>query len=74
MISAGRLIAVLEKWVPPSAAFFLCYPTAKPAPLQALIDFLRANLKTNAKSEKQREPRSAMTMLAFAKIGPQPGS
>jgi hypothetical protein len=25
-----------------------------PAPLQALIDFLRTNLKSNAKSEKQR--------------------
>jgi DNA-binding transcriptional LysR family regulator len=57
MISEGRLIAVLEKWMPPpSDAFFLYYPSRRqnPAPLQALIDFLRANLKTNAKSEKQR--------------------
>lgn len=57
MISAGRLIGVLEKWMPPpSDAFYLYYPSRRqnPAPLQALIDFMRANLKTSAKSEKQR--------------------
>ncbi len=57
MMSAQRLIAMLEKWMPPpSDAFFLYYPSRRqnPAPLQALIDFLRTNLKTNARSEKQR--------------------
>jgi DNA-binding transcriptional LysR family regulator len=71
MISAGRLTVVLEKWMPPpSDAFFLYYPSRRqnPAPLQALIEFLRANLKTNAKSEKQR------ALGSMAKIGPQPGS
>jgi DNA-binding transcriptional LysR family regulator len=57
MISAGRLIPVLEKWMPPPTdAFFLYYPSRRqnPAPLQALIDFLRTSLKRNAKCRKKK--------------------
>jgi DNA-binding transcriptional LysR family regulator len=57
MMSAGRLIPVLENWMPPPIdAFFLYYPSRRqnPAPLQALIDFLRTSLKTNAKGRKER--------------------
>jgi DNA-binding transcriptional LysR family regulator len=57
MISAGRLIPVLEKWMPPPTdAFFLYYPSRRqnPAPLQALIDFLRTSLKRNAKCGKKK--------------------
>jgi LysR family transcriptional regulator, regulator of peptidoglycan recycling len=57
MISAERLIPVLEQWMPPPTdAFFLYYPSRRqnPAPLQALIDFLRASLKTNAKRKKKK--------------------
>jgi DNA-binding transcriptional LysR family regulator len=57
MICAGQLISVLDKWMPPPTdAFFLYYPSRRqnPAPLRALIDFLRANLKTNARSRKEK--------------------
>jgi DNA-binding transcriptional LysR family regulator len=57
MISAGRLVPVLEKWMPPpSDGFFLYYPSRRqnPASLQALIDFLRTNLKTNTMSRKEK--------------------
>jgi len=49
LIAEGRLVAVLEDWMPPpSDGFFLYYPSRRqnPAALQALIDFLRQNLKT----------------------------
>jgi DNA-binding transcriptional LysR family regulator len=51
MIAEARLVAVLEDWMPPpSDGFFLYYPSRRqnPAALQALIDFLRKNLKTGA--------------------------
>jgi len=57
MISTGRLVPVLEKWMPPpSDPLFLYYPSRRqnPASLQALIDFLRTNLKTNARSRKEK--------------------
>jgi DNA-binding transcriptional LysR family regulator len=51
LIAEARLVAVLEDWMPPpSDGFFLYYPSRRqnPAALQALIDFLRKNLKTGA--------------------------
>jgi DNA-binding transcriptional LysR family regulator len=51
MISAGQLVPLLETWMPPpSDGFFLYYPSRRqnPAALQALIDFLRANLKASS--------------------------
>jgi DNA-binding transcriptional LysR family regulator len=47
-ISAGRLVPVLEAWMPPpSDGWFLYYPSRRqnPASLQAFIDFLRTNLR-----------------------------
>jgi DNA-binding transcriptional LysR family regulator len=57
LVSAGRLMSVLEEWMPsPSDAFFLYYSSRRqnPASLQALIDFLQTNLRTNAKLRKRR--------------------
>lgn len=53
---AVRLVPLLEKWMPPPTdPLFLYYPSRRqnPASLQALIDFLRSNLKTNARSRKE---------------------
>jgi DNA-binding transcriptional LysR family regulator len=53
MISSGQLVPLLETWMPPpSDGFFLYYPGRRqnPASLQALIDFLRANLKASGSS------------------------
>jgi DNA-binding transcriptional LysR family regulator len=61
MISRGRLVPLLEKWMPPpSDAYFLYYPSRRqnPAALQALIDFLRTNLKTNEKARKEKTHES----------------
>ncbi|HKR20468.1 MAG TPA: LysR family transcriptional regulator [Stellaceae bacterium] len=47
-IADGRLVPLLEPWQPAEAnGFFLYYPSRRnvPAPLQALINFLRDNLK-----------------------------
>jgi DNA-binding transcriptional LysR family regulator len=47
-IAQGRLVPVLQEWMPPeSEGFFLFYPSRRqnPAPLQAMIDFLRTRLK-----------------------------
>ena len=47
-IADGRLVSLLESWQPAEAnGFFLYYPSRRhvPAPLQALINFLRDNLK-----------------------------
>jgi len=46
-IKAGRLVPLLEDWQARSAAIFLYYPSRRqvPAPLQAFIEFLRANLR-----------------------------
>jgi DNA-binding transcriptional LysR family regulator len=48
LISQGRLVPLLQKLMPPpSDGFFLFYPSRRQnsAPLQAMIDFLPANLK-----------------------------
>jgi DNA-binding transcriptional LysR family regulator len=47
LIEARRLVPLLEGWQTRSAALFLYYPSRRqvPAPLQAFIEFLRANLR-----------------------------
>ncbi len=46
-LAQGKLVEVLEDWSLPSEDYFLYYPSRRqnPAGLQALIDFLKANLK-----------------------------
>ena len=51
MVADGRLVAVLDDWMPRlTDGFFLYYPSRRqnPAALQALIEFLRKHLKTGA--------------------------
>ena len=51
MIADGRLVPLLETWMPPpSDGFFLYYPSRRqnPAALQALIDLLRQNFKAGS--------------------------
>lgn len=62
MISAGRLVPLLETWMPPpSEGFFLYYPSRRqnPASLRALIDFLRANLKASGSPARDADGLSA---------------
>jgi DNA-binding transcriptional LysR family regulator len=44
---AGRLVSVLDDYATAFSGFFLYYPSRRqvPAPLQALVEFLRKNLK-----------------------------
>jgi DNA-binding transcriptional LysR family regulator len=57
MIATAQLVILLEAWIPPpSEGFFLYYPSRRQnlASLRALIDFLRANLKSRTGSVKMR--------------------
>jgi DNA-binding transcriptional LysR family regulator len=44
----GRLVTLLEDWAPRLPGFYLYYPSRRqvPAPLQALVDFLRKERRT----------------------------
>jgi DNA-binding transcriptional LysR family regulator len=46
----GRLVSVLQDWAPPPEVFYFYYPSRRqnPAALQALIEFLKADVKTRA--------------------------
>jgi len=49
-LAQGQLVQILKDWMPvPSDAFYLFYPSRRqnPAPLQALIEFLRRNAPTS---------------------------
>jgi len=61
MIADGRLVPLLDEWVPPPAdGFYLYYPSRRqnPAALQALIEFLRANFKASGRTGKKRTAKS----------------
>jgi DNA-binding transcriptional LysR family regulator len=47
-VREGRLVALLEDWMPSLSDFYLYYPSRRqiPAPLQAFIDFLRKETRT----------------------------
>jgi DNA-binding transcriptional LysR family regulator len=47
LIEEGRLVPLLEDWQTRAATLFLYYPSRRqvPAPLQAFIEFLRANVR-----------------------------
>jgi DNA-binding transcriptional LysR family regulator len=65
-LADGRLVSVLEDWVPAGGSFYLYYSSRRqnPAALQALIDFLRVDKKTVATAgKKARRPSS--TIKAF---------
>ncbi|MFN3523723.1 MAG: LysR family transcriptional regulator [Phenylobacterium sp.] len=44
LVAEGRLVSLLEDWVPPPVEFMLCHSSRRqtPPPLRAFIDFLRA--------------------------------
>jgi DNA-binding transcriptional LysR family regulator len=48
LVAEGRLVSLLQDWMPRRGGFALYYPSRRqnPAALQAFIDFLRANVKT----------------------------
>lgn len=51
-VTQGRLISLLEDWMPRSVGFFLYYPSRRQAPaaLQAFVDFLKAHAHARARS------------------------
>jgi DNA-binding transcriptional LysR family regulator len=57
LIADGRLVCLLEASMPPPAnGFFMFYPSRRQnlAALQALIEFLRANLRTSIRTAKEK--------------------
>ena len=57
-IAAGELESVLADWIPArSDAFFLYYSSRRQirAPLQALLDFLRQNMKVSHRPRLRRD-------------------
>jgi DNA-binding transcriptional LysR family regulator len=57
LMAERKLIPVLEDWTPPPDAFYLYYPSRRqnPAALQALIEFLKANLRDNGAHHERRQ-------------------
>jgi DNA-binding transcriptional LysR family regulator len=58
--AAGRLVSLLQESMPlASEGFLRFYPSRRqnPAPLQAIIDFLRANLKERSVGAGRRAVR-----------------
>ena len=54
-LSEGKLVPILEDWMPPPDAYYLYYPSRRqnPAALQVLIDFFKANLKTAGRADRR---------------------
>lgn len=55
-IAERKLVPLLQDWLPPADAFYLYYPSRRqnPAALQALVEFLKANVKSaEARSERR---------------------
>jgi DNA-binding transcriptional LysR family regulator len=50
LLAEGKLVGLLEDFMPPPDAYYLYYPSRRqnPPALQVLIDFFKANLKTAA--------------------------
>jgi DNA-binding transcriptional LysR family regulator len=55
LLDQGKLVTVLDDWLPPPDAFYLYYPSRRqnPAALQVLIEFLKANLRDGSRSERR---------------------
>jgi DNA-binding transcriptional LysR family regulator len=62
-ISAGTLIPLLQDWAPPSVGFFLYYPSRRqtPAALKAFIEFLREQVRKNARDQSDVAARGSRT-------------
>jgi DNA-binding transcriptional LysR family regulator len=56
LVAQRKLISILEDWAPPPDAFYLYYPSRRqnPAALQALIEFLKANLRDGGGARTER--------------------
>jgi DNA-binding transcriptional LysR family regulator len=56
LIAEGRLIPLLEDWLPPPDAYYLYYTSRRnnPAALQVLIDFFKTELKTGRSKTSAR--------------------
>jgi DNA-binding transcriptional LysR family regulator len=67
MIADGRLVCLLEDFAPNANGFFLFYPSRRqnPAALQALIEFLRNNLRTSEKMAKELPHQSLRASLNY---------
>jgi len=54
----GRLVPLLEGWLPQMPGFYLYYPSRRqmPGPLRAFIDFATAELGAGAPTRRQRHP------------------
>ena len=57
-LAERKLVSLLREWCPPPDAFYLYYPSRRqnPAALQALIDFLKTNVRS---SDTRKEARAA---------------
>jgi DNA-binding transcriptional LysR family regulator len=55
-IAEGKLVPLLQDWVPPSDAFYLYYPSRRqnPAALLALVEFLKANVRSTEARPQRR--------------------
>jgi DNA-binding transcriptional LysR family regulator len=58
-LADGRLVSVLDDWTPPVTSFQLYYPSRRqiPAPLRALLDFVRAEAPGAAAKAPARRTR-----------------
>jgi DNA-binding transcriptional LysR family regulator len=61
-LRSGRLVALLEDWMPRPSGFYLYYPSRRqvPSPLQAFIDFLRKERRVARSTGKQAEAAGAI--------------
>jgi DNA-binding transcriptional LysR family regulator len=55
LLAQRRLVTILDGWAPRADAYYLYYPSRKqnPAALQALVDFLKGNLKASGGTAKR---------------------
>jgi DNA-binding transcriptional LysR family regulator len=55
LLAQRKLVTILDGWTPRPDAYYLYYPSRKqnPAALQALVDFLKANLKASGSTAKR---------------------
>jgi len=55
----GRLVPLLEGWLPQMTGFYLYYPSRRqmPGPLRAFIDFAKAELGDDAPARPRRNPK-----------------